>query len=46
MTMLLLEQILATVTRALPWLFFVGAPILAVVMAMAAFLDARMSHMK
>lgn len=46
MTMLLLEQLLATVIQALPRLFLLGAPILVVVMAMAAFLDARMAHMR
>ena len=42
MTAPLLEQILATVTQALPRLFLFGAPVLVVVMAIAAFLDARM----
>jgi hypothetical protein len=46
MTLLLLEQILATVTQALPRLFLLGAPIVVVVMALAAFLDARMAHMR
>lgn len=41
MTTLLLQQILATVIQALPRLFLVGAPILLIVMAMAAFIDAR-----
>lgn len=41
MTTLLLQQILATVVHALPRLFLVGAPILLIVMAVAAFVDAR-----
>ncbi|HEX7981651.1 MAG TPA: hypothetical protein VF461_23785 [Gemmatimonadaceae bacterium] len=46
MTMLLLEQLLATAIQALPRLFLLGAPIVVVMMAMAAFLDARMAHMR
>jgi len=42
MTAPLFEQILATVTQALPRLFLIGAPVLVVLMAMAAFFDTRM----
>ena len=41
MTVLSLQAILATVTQALPRLFLFGAPILAIVVAIAAFLDTR-----
>ena len=46
MTMLFMEHILTTVALALPRLFFVGAPILVVAIAMAAFLDTRMRSVR
>jgi len=41
MTMLLLGQILAGAPTALPRLFLLGAPVLLIAMAVAAFIDAR-----
>ena len=40
MTVLFLQAILATVTQALPRLFLFGAPILLLLIALAAFFDA------
>lgn len=42
MTTLLLEQLLTTVTLALPRLFLYGAPILVIVAVIAAVIDTRL----
>jgi len=41
MTTLILDQILAEAPAALPRLFLLGAPVLLIALAVAAFIDAR-----
>jgi hypothetical protein len=38
------NQLFETIVRALPAVFLVGAPILLVALALAAFVDARVPH--